>query len=410
MKKRVVVTGLGIVSPIGNTVEEVYYNAINGISGIDFAKSVDTTDLKVKIAAEVKDFDSAKHISKKDARRQDLFSQYAVYAAKEAYINAGLDSFEMERTDIGVIMGTGIGGMQTFTRDLYTTFEKGINKTPPMFIPMIIPNIAAGNVSIALDAQAHSSCVATACSAGTNAIGDAYRWICNGDAKIMVAGGTEAGVCSHGIAGFNALTALSTNEDPKLACRPFDANRDGFVIAEGAGVLILEELEHALARNATIHAEIVGYGSTCDAYHITSPSGVGAVNAINMALRDASITPDKIDYVNAHGTSTPLNDRFETEALKKVFVDSLDKLSISSTKSVHGHALGAAGGIESVITIETIKNGIIPPTINYTTPDEGLDLDYTPNTSKVKNVEYAMTNSLGFGGHNAILIFRKYGE
>ncbi|MDH6602910.1 3-oxoacyl-[acyl-carrier-protein] synthase II [Bacilli bacterium PM5-9] len=410
MKKRVVITGLGIVSPIGNEVNEAYTNAINGVNGINTITSFDTSDLKVKIAAQVKDFDQLKHLSKRDARRQDLFCQYAVYAASEAYQDAGLNDENHKASDLGVIIGTGMGGMQTFAKDLNTAFEKGISKIPPMFVPMIIPNMAAGNVAIALNAQNHCSCTTTACSAGTNAIGDAFKWIQMGNAKVMMAGGSEAGVCLHTLSGFNALSALSTNEDPNNASRPFDADRDGFVLGEGSGVLILEELEHAKARNAKIYAEIVGYGSTCDAYHITSPSGVGAISAIKMALKDANVEANKIDYINAHGTSTPLNDKFESAAIKEVFSDNLDNLSISSTKSMHGHALGGAGGIEAVLTIKTIENNIIPPTINYKNFDEDCDLDYTPNVKKEKTVNYAISNSLGFGGHNAIIVFRKYGE
>lgn len=410
MEKRVVITGLGIVSPLGNEVKEAYNNAIAAKNCIKFLDSFDTSDLKVKIGAPVENFDATKYLSKRDVRRQDLFSQYAVYAASSAYEDAGLNETTHSPDELGVIIGTGIGGMQTFARDLNTGFSQGLNKIPPMFIPMIIPNMAAGNVSIALNAQAHSSCTTTACSAGTNAIGDAFRWIARGDAKIMLAGGSEAGVCPHTIAGFTSLSALSMTNDPDNASKPFDAQRDGFVLGEGAGVLVLEELEHALARNAYIYAEVVGYGSTCDAHHITSPSGIGAIKAINMALNDANITPDKIDYINAHGTSTPLNDKFETAAIKEVFCDSVDKLAISSTKSMHGHALGGAGGIEAVLTIKTIQNGVIPPTINYKNKDEECDLNYTPNTAITKDVNYAMSNSLGFGGHNAILVFRKYGE
>ncbi|MEG0283598.1 MAG: beta-ketoacyl-ACP synthase II [Erysipelotrichales bacterium] len=410
MEKRVVISGLGIVSPIGNKVDEAYQNAIDGKSGITYVDAFDTSDLKVKIGATIKDFDPSKYLSKRDIKRQDLFSQYAVYAANQAYEDAGLDKYTMNRDDIGVMMGTGMGGMQTFSKDLYTSFEKGYNRIPPMFIPMIIPNMAAGNVAISLDAQGHAGCTTTACSAGTNAIGDAFRMIARGDAKVMIAGGSEAGICPHTLAGFNALSALSTCEDPTKASRPFDANRDGFVLGEGCGVLILEELEHALSRGARIYAEIIGYGSTCDAYHITAPSGKGAIKAIQKALDDASIEASDIDYINAHGTSTPLNDKFESDAIKEVFKDNAYNVAISSTKSMHGHALGGAGGIEAVLSIKTIENGVIPPTINFETEDEECDLNYVPNNAIKKDVKYAMSNSLGFGGHNAILIFRKYGE
>lgn len=410
MKKRVVVTGLGIVSPLGNDVNIAYENAINGMNCVKEINSFDTSELKVKIAAQVHDFDAVKHLNKRDIRRQDLFSQFAVYAACEAYNDAGLNETTHDATDLGVIIGTGIGGMQTFARDLNTGFEKGLGKIPPMFIPMIIPNMAAGNVSIALNAKNHSNCTTTACSAGTHAIGDAFRWIAHGSAKIMMAGGSEAGVCQHTIAGFSSLTALSPNEDINKASRPFDANRDGFVLGEGAGILVLEELDHALARNAKIYAEIVGYGSMSDAYHITAPNGEGAINAMRNALADASIDASKIDYINAHGTSTPPNDKFETQAIKEVFKEHAYNVAISSTKSMHGHALGGAGGIEAVLSIKTLENGIIPPTINLDNPDPECDLDYTPNVKKERDINYVMSNSLGFGGHNAMIIFRKYGE
>ena len=331
MKKRVVVTGMGIVSPLGCDVSEAYENAIAGMNAVETITSFDVSDLKVKIGAPVRGFDALKHISKRDARRQDLFSQYAVYASKEAFSDSGLEG-HISPDDIGVLIGTGMGGMQTFAKDLKTSFEKGYSKIPPMFIPMIIPNMAAGNVAIALNAQNHCSTVTTACAAGTHAIGDAFRLIQYGEAKAMVAGGSEAGLSPYTLAGFNALTALSTNPDPKKASRPFDLNRDGFVLGEGAGILILEEYEHATNRGAKIYAEVVGYGSTCDAYHITAPSGVGAVKAIQKSLVDAGLKAGDVSYINAHGTSTPLNDKFETKAIKEVFGEDAYKVSISSTK------------------------------------------------------------------------------
>ena len=408
MKKRVVVTGMGIVSPLGCDVDLAYQNAISGMNAIETITSFDVSDLKVKIGAQVQGFDALKHISKRDARRQDLFSQYAVYASKEAFSDSGLEG-HISPDDIGVLIGTGMGGMQTFAKDLKTSFEKGYSKIPPMFIPMIIPNMAAGNVAIALNAQNHCSTVTTACAAGTHAIGDAFRLIQYGEAKAMVAGGSEAGLSPYTLAGFNALTALSTNPDPKKASRPFDLNRDGFVLGEGAGILILEEYEHATNRGAKIYAEVVGYGSTCDAYHITAPSGVGAVKVIQKSLVDAGLKAGDVSYINAHGTSTPLNDKFETKAIKEVFGEDAYKVSISSTKSMHGHALGGTGGIEAVLSIETIINGVIPPTINLDTADPECDLDYTPNVSKKRDVSVAMSTSLGFGGHNAVLIFKKVG-
>ncbi|QIK69716.1 beta-ketoacyl-ACP synthase II [Erysipelothrix sp. HDW6C] len=409
MRKRVVVTGLGIVSPLGNSVEEAYTNAINGVSGVDTITSFDTSDLKVKVAAQVKNFAADKYLSKREIRRQDLFSQFAVYAASEAYNDAGLNETTHDIKRIGVLMGTGMGGMQTFAGDLNKAYEGGFGKIPPMFIPMIIPNMAAGNVAIALQTQGHTSCVTTACAAATHAIGDAFRMIQHGYADIMVAGGTEAGVSPYTLAGFNALTALSSHNDPKVASRPFDQNRDGFVLGEGAGVLILEDLEHAQKRGAHIYAEMVGYGSTCDAFHITAPSGVGAADAMRQALDDAGLKPEDVSYINAHGTSTPLNDKFETQAIKDVFQDAAHTVSISSTKSMHGHALGGTGGIEAVLSIKTITEGIIPPTINLQTADPECDLDFTPNTAKQKSVDVVMSNSLGFGGHNAVIMFRKFG-
>lgn len=406
MNHRVVITGMGIVSPLGSNVDDAYANAIAGFNAIEVLEEMETA---VKVGARVRDFDALKYQTKMEVRRQDLFSQYAVYASKEAFIDSGLEG-NIDPVDLGVIMGTGMGGMQTFARDLNRAFEGGYAKIPPMFIPMIIPNMAAGNVAIALNAKGHCSCVTTACSAATNSIGDAFRMIKYGDAKAMVAGGTEAGLNPYTLAGFNALTALSKTEDPITASRPFDKTRNGFVLGEGAGALILEELDHALARGAHIYAELVGYGSTCDAHHITAPSGEGAVRAMNQALKEAKINAADVDYINAHGTSTPLNDQFETRAIKEVFGEDAYKVSISSTKSMHGHALGGTGGIEAILSVKTINEGIIPPTINLTNPDPECDLDYTANVSKERDVSIAMSNSLGFGGHNAILVFRKYGE
>ncbi|HLV49979.1 MAG TPA: beta-ketoacyl-ACP synthase II [Erysipelothrix sp.] len=406
MTHRVVVTGLGIVSPLGNDVDEAFNNAIAGKNCVDFVDGFDLEGLKVQFAAQVKDFDASKYLTKREIRRQDLYSQYAVYAAMEAFEDAKLND-QVNPDDMGVIMGTGMGGMQTFAKDLYRAFEGGYGKIPPMFIPMIIPNMASGNVSIALNAQNHTTAVTTACAAGTHAIGDAYRHIKHGYAKVMIAGGTEAGVNPFTLAGFNAISALSTSNDPKTASRPFDKERDGFVLGEGAGVLVLESLEHAQARNAHIYAEVIGYGSTSDAYHITAPSGTGAIKAMEQAISDAKIQKEDVDYVNAHGTSTPLNDKFETEALKTVFQDHAKNLKISSTKSMHGHALGGTGGIEAVLSIKALEKGIIPPTINYQNEDPECDLDYVPNQALEADIQVAMSNSLGFGGHNAILIFKK---
>ena len=406
MTHRVVVTGLGIVSPLGNEVNEAFNNAIAGKNCVDFVDGFDLEGLKVQFAAQVKDFDASKYLTKREIRRQDLYSQYAVYAAMDAFEDAKLKD-QVNPDDMGVIMGTGMGGMQTFAKDLYRAFEGGYGKIPPMFIPMIIPNMASGNVSIALNAQNHTTAVTTACAAGTHAIGDAYRHIKHGYAKVMIAGGTEAGVNPFTLAGFNAISALSTSEDPKTASKPFDKDRDGFVLGEGAGVLVLESLEHAQARNAHIYAEVIGYGSTSDAYHITAPSGTGAIKAMEQAIADAKIKKEDVDYVNAHGTSTPLNDKFETEALKAVFQDHAKNLKVSSTKSMHGHALGGTGGIEAVLSIKALEKGIIPPTINYQNQDPDCDLNYVPNQALEADIQVAMSNSLGFGGHNAILLFKK---
>lgn len=406
MTHRVVVTGLGIVSPLGNEVNEAFNNAIAGKNCVDFVDGFDLEGLKVQFAAQVKDFDASKYLTKREIRRQDLYSQYAVYAAMDAFEDAKLKD-QVNPDDMGVIMGTGMGGMQTFAKDLYRAFEGGYGKIPPMFIPMIIPNMASGNVSIALKAQNHTTAVTTACAAGTHAIGDAYRHIKHGYAKVMIAGGTEAGVNPFTLAGFNAISALSTSEDPKTASKPFDKERDGFVLGEGAGVLVLESLEHAQARNAHIYAEVIGYGSTSDAYHITAPSGTGAIKAMEQAIADAKIKKEDVDYVNAHGTSTPLNDKFETEALKAVFQDHAKNLKVSSTKSMHGHALGGTGGIEAVLSIKALEKGIIPPTINYQNEDPDCDLNYVPNQALEADIQVAMSNSLGFGGHNAILLFKK---
>ena len=406
MKQRVVVTGLGIVSPLGNDVDGAYQNAIAGQNCVEAITSFDTTDLKVKIAAQVKDFDASKYLSKREIRRQDLYSQYAVYASMEAYHDANLEG-NVDPDRMGVIMGTGMGGMQTFAKDLNKAFEGGYSKIPPMFIPMIIPNMASGNVSIALNAQNHTTAITTACAAGTHAIGDGFRHIKHGYADVMICGGTEAGVNPYTLAGFNAISALTTQSDVNQASRPFDLNRDGFVLGEGAGVLVLESLEHALNRNAKIYAEVIGYGSTSDAYHITAPSGVGAIKAMEQALDDANISYTEVDYINAHGTSTPLNDKFETQAIKTVFKDHAQTVKVSSTKSMHGHALGGTGGIEAVLSIKALEKGIIPPTINYVTPDPECDLDMVPNHAQETNPQIAMSNSLGFGGHNAIVLFRK---
>ena len=410
MKKRVVVTGLGAVSPVGNDVSTAWANILSGKSGIGPMTRLNPDDFSAKVAAEVKDFDIEKYVEKKDARKMDRFTHYALAAALMAVEDAKLKIDETNANRVGVWIGSGIGGMETFEQQFETFQKRGYRRGSPFFVPMMIPDMATGQVSIYLGAKGVNSCTVTACATGTNSIGDAFKAIQRGDADVMVAGGAEAPITQMAVAGFCANTALSTNPDPQSASRPFDQNRDGFVIGEGAGVVILEELEHALARGASIYAEIVGYGSTGDAYHITAPApgGEGGVRAMKMALDDGGLAPEDIDYINAHGTSTPYNDKYETMAVKEVFGDHAYKLAMSSTKSMTGHLLGAAGGVEAIFSVLAIKEGILPPTINYETPDPECDLDYVANEARKANVKGVLSNSLGFGGHNATIAFKKY--
>lgn len=408
--KRVVVTGVGAVSPVGNTAEESWESVINGKSGIGKLTRLDSDKFPVKVAAQVKDFDIEDYILKKDARKMDRFTHYALAASIMAMKDAGLEELDEDlglRT--GVWIGSGIGGMETHEQQFLTFQERGYRRVSPFFVPMMIPDMASGQVSIHFGAKAINSCTVTACASGTNSIGDAFEVIRRGEADVMIAGGAEAPITTMAVAGFCANKALSLNPDPATASRPFDLNRDGFVIGEGAGIVILEEYDHAIARGAKIYAELVGYGSTGDAFHITAPApkGEGAVRAMMQALEQGGVAPEKIDYINAHGTSTAYNDEFETMAAKTVFGDHARKLAMSSTKSMTGHLLGAAGGLEAIFTVKTIKEGIIPPTTNYVTPDPECDLDYVLNEAREANVDYAMSNSLGFGGHNATLIFKK---
>ncbi|MGG3573323.1 beta-ketoacyl-ACP synthase II [Bacillus gobiensis] len=409
-KKRVVITGIGALSPLGNTAQTSWENAVKGVSGIGPLTRVNPDDYPAKVAAELKDFDPADFMDKKDARKMDRFTQYAVAASKMAVEDAKLEITDQNAPRIGVWIGSGIGGMETFEQQYDALLSKGPRRVSPFFVPMMIPDMAAGQVSIYLGAKGVNSCTVTACATGTNSIGDAFKAIQRGDADAMIAGGTEAPLTKMSFAGFCANKALSTNPDPKTASRPFDKNRDGFVMGEGAGIVILEELEHAIKRGANIYAEVSGYGSTGDAYHITAPSptGEGGARAMLQAIHDAELTPENIDYINAHGTSTQYNEKFETMAIKEVFGDYAYKLAISSTKSMTGHLLGAAGGIEAIFSIMAIKDGIIPPTINYETPDEDCDLDYVPNKARKQEVKAVLSNSLGFGGHNATLVFKKY--
>lgn len=411
MKKRVVITGVGAVTPLGNDAESTWEKLKAGVSGIATASRIDINKVDVKLAGEVKNFSPETYIDRKEARRMGRFTQFAISASKMASYDAGVQIGENVQPErIGVWIGSGIGGLGEF-EDQYRKFlDKGQRRVNPFTIPMFIPDMAAGRVSIEVGAKGMNNCSVTACASGANSIGDAFRIVQNGGADVMIAGGTEASITEMTIAGFSNMTALSKNPDPLTASRPFDQNRDGFVIAEGAGILILEELEHALSRNARIYGEIIGYGATGDAYHITSPApnGEGAARAITQALEDASIAPDQVDYINAHGTSTPLNDLYETKAIKEVFKEHAYTLSVSSTKSMTGHMLGAAGAVEAIVSLLTIKDGVIPPTIHYETPEEELDLDYVPNIAKEKQVEVVLSNSFGFGGHNATLLFRKF--
>ncbi|GAA5416646.1 3-oxoacyl-[acyl-carrier-protein] synthase 2 [Paraliobacillus ryukyuensis] len=409
-KNRVVVTGLGAVSPLGNSIDELWTNLVEGKSGIDYVTKVNKDDFPAKVAAEVKDWDPTLYMDKKEAKRMDLFTQYAVGAAKMAVEDASLTIDDENASRIGVWVGSGIGGMATYEEQFKKFSEKGYRRVSPFFVPMLIPDMAAGQISIQLGAKGINSCTVTACATGTNSIGDAFKVIERGDADAMITGGAEAPLTNMSFAGFSMAKALSFNEDPKTASRPFDKNRDGFIMGEGAGILVLESLESALARGANIYAEIIGYGSAGDAYHITAPApeGEGAARSMKQAIEDAEVDVSDIDYINAHGTSTALNDSFETKSMKTVFGQHAYHVAISSTKSMTGHLLGAAGAIEAIASIKSITDNVIPPTINYETPDPDCDLDYVPNKARKTDVSVALSNSLGFGGHNATLIFKQY--
>lgn len=408
-KRRVVVTGIGGVSPVGNTAEESWEAVIAGKSGIGMMTRLDREQFPVSVMAEVKDFDIEQYVSRKDARKMDRFTQYAVAASMMAMKDAQLELDDELALRTGVWIGSGIGGMESHEAQFRTFLEKGYRRVSPFFVPMMIPDMASGQVSIFTGAKGINSCSVTACASGTNSIGDAFEVIVRGDADVMITGGAEAPITSMAVAGFISSTALSLNEDLNTASRPFDKNRDGFVMGEGAGILILEEYEHAVKRGAKIYAEIVGYGATGDAHHITAPApgGEGAARAMTQALTKAGVAPEQVDYINAHGTSTPYNDLFETMSAKNVFGGHAYKLAISSTKSMTGHLLGAAGGIEAIFTVKALQEGILPPTINLETPDPECDLDYVANEAREADITYAMSNSLGFGGHNASLLFKK---
>ncbi|SDC51864.1 MULTISPECIES: beta-ketoacyl-ACP synthase II [unclassified Candidatus Frackibacter] len=413
MSNRVVVTGMGVISPVGSGLDNYWSSLIAGESGIDKITHFNADEYDSQIAGEVKDFDAKDYMDRKEAKRMDKFAQFAVGAAKMAVDDAELEIDEGNSERIGVLIGSGIGGMETFEAQAKRLVKRGPGRISPFFIPMMIANMASGQVSIHTGAKGPNTTTVSACASGTNAIGDAFEIIQRGDADIMITGGAEASVTPLSYAGFCAMKAMSTrNDDPQRASRPFDAERDGFVMGEGSGVLILEKLESALERGAKIYGEVAGYGMSGDAYHVTAPdpNGEGAARSMQMAIDNSNLNLTDIDYINAHGTSTPQNDKLETMAIKSVFEEHANKLVISSTKSMTGHLLGAAGGIEAIASILAIKEGVVPPTINYENEDEDCDLDYIPNEKREMEVNASLSNSLGFGGHNATLIFKKYQE
>ena len=409
-KRRVVVTGIGTINPIGHNVEETWKSIEEGKCGIAPISLFDTKDMKVTLAGEVKDFDVTKYIDKKEAKKMDRFIQMGMIASHEAMLDSGLDINNIDSHRFGVIVSSGIGGLGSIEKNYQTGEKRGFDRVSPFFIPMTISNLAAGHIAIAYHAQGLCTCPVTACAGGTNAIGDAFRNIRDGYQDVMIAGGCEASITPLGIGGFTSMKALSDATDPDRASIPFDKERNGFVMGEGAGILILEELEHALKRGAHIYGEMTGYGVSCDAHHITAPlpNGEGGAYAMQNALDDAGISYDVIDYINAHGTSTHLNDLCETEAIKSVFKEHAYKLAVSSTKGHTGHCLGAAGGIEAVLSVLALEHDFIPPTLNYQVKDEECDLNVVPNIGVKKDLHYVMSNSLGFGGHNASIIFKEY--
>lgn len=409
--KRVVVTGMGAITPIGKNCADFWQAIKAGKCGVDRVTAFDATDFKCKVAAEIKDFDPTEYIEKKEARKMDRYTQFGVIAAEEAFRNSGIDMEEEDAWRIGVITGSGVGGIETLAAQNQILIEKGPGRVSPFFVPMMISNMAAAQIAIKIGARGANENIVAACASGTNAIGNAYNIIKRGECDAIIAGGTEAAITPLAFSGFCSMKAMSqNNDDPKSASRPFDLERDGFVMGEGAGFLVLEEFEHAKKRGADIICEMVGYGITNDAYHITSPipGGEGGAKAMEFAIKDAGIEKEKIDYINAHGTSTKYNDSFETQAIKKVFEKHAEKLKVSSTKSMMGHLLGAAGGIEAIVCALAVREDFVPATINYKTPDPECDLDIVPNVGRNEKVEYAMSNSLGFGGHNSSIIMKKY--
>lgn len=411
VNKRVVVTGLGAITPIGNTLAEYWEGLLSGRNGIAPITLFDASRHDCRFAGEVKGFDPIDYMDRKEAKRMDRFAQFAVAASKQALADANFTITDLNAEQVGVLIGTGIGGLKVLEDQQEINLTKGPDRCSPFMIPMMIANMAAGLTAIHVGAKGPNSCSVTACAAGSNAIGDAFRWVQRGYAQAMICGGTEAAVTPLSFAGFSACRALSfRNDDPTHASRPFDKDRDGFVMGEGVGILLLEELEHALSRGAKIYAEIIGYGATCDAYHITSPApgGEGAARAIQLCLKDAELSPDQVSYINAHGTSTPANDSNESTAIKTALGDHAYKIAVSSTKSMTGHLLGGSGGIEAVASVMAIANDHVPPTINHVEPDPECDLDYVPNQSRAMPVDVALSNSFGFGGHNVTLAFKKF--
>ncbi|MBC7341744.1 MAG: beta-ketoacyl-ACP synthase II [Clostridia bacterium] len=410
MSHRVVVTGMGVVSPIGSTLDSFWKAAVEGKSGITPITRFDCSQMATRIAGEVKDFDPHTYIDHKESRRMDRFTQFAVASAKMAVEDAGLDLDREDLTRIGVIFGTGVGGIETFEEQFQVLQAKGPSRISPFFIPMMIANMGAGQISIVLGLKGPNLTVVNACASATNAIGEAFRAVQRGEMAVAITGGSEASLTPLAIAGFCSMRAMSVrNNEPERASRPFDRERDGFVLSEGAGALVLESWEHAQQRNAKVYAEVIGYGCTADAFHISAPQpqGEGAIQAMKLALTDAGVAAEEVGYINAHGTSTDLNDKIETLAIKQVFGDHARRLQVSSTKSVTGHLLGAAGAIEAIATCLALKREVIPPTINYEYPDPECDLDYVPNQARQAKITVALSNSFGFGGHNAVLAFRR---
>ncbi len=409
---RVVITGMGAITPLGNSAEALWDGLKHGRNGIQKLTKFDGSPISIHVAGEVRDFKAADYMDRKFGKRMDEFSQYGVAASLEALKNSGLDMEKEDATRVGVIVGSGIGGLHAMQSQIIKMHDKGVDRIAPVFVPMAIGNMVAGNISIATGAKGVNMSIVTACASGNNSIGEAFRSIKDGYSDVMFAGGAEASINEIGVGGFAALTALSTSEDPDRASIPFDKDRHGFVMGEGAGVLVLESLEHAQARGANILAEIVGYGATADSFHMTAPTpdGDGAARAMTIAMKEAGITPSEVGYINAHGTSTPANDSAETAAIKTALGDAASTVAISSTKSMTGHLLGAAGALEAIACVRALQEGILPPTIGLSDPDEACDLDYIPGKAREKNIRYALNNSLGFGGHNAVTCFKKWEE